>query len=111
MDIKIIKGGKRLDFKKHLTEGKITIFDFYADWCGPCRLYSPKLEHLLSENPDNLSLIKVDVIDWKSELAKQLTKSYKLPALPFTLIFNDKGRLLGRVEGNDIEAVENIISQ
>lgn len=110
LDIETIKGGKKVSFTEHLSEGKVTIFDFYADWCGPCRLYSPKLENLLLEYP-NVALRKVDVVDWKSDLAKQLTKEYKLPALPFTLIFNDQGELLGRVEGNNIEEVEAIVNR
>lgn len=110
LDIATIKGGEKIQFSKHLSEGKITIFDFYADWCGPCRLYSPKLERLLLEN-SNVALRKVDVVDWDSDLAKQLTKAYKLPALPFTLIFNDKAELIGRVEGNNIEEVDAIVNR
>ncbi len=109
LDIETILGGEKLDFEKYLTKRKITIFDFYAKWCGPCRLFSPKLERILSENPSQLSLKKVDVVDWKSPLAKQLTKNYKLPSLPFTLIYNDQGKLIGRIEGNDIESVNKIL--
>ena len=110
LDIKTIKGGDKINFKDHFTEGKITIFDFYADWCGPCRVFSPKAERLLLLY-DNLALRKVDIVDWKSALAKQLTKDYKMPALPFTLIFDDKGKFLGKVEGNDIEKVKEIINK
>jgi len=107
-DMTVIKGGNKMNFKDHLAPGKITIFDFYADWCGPCRVFSPKVERLLLKYP-NVALKKVDIVDWKSELSKQLTKIYKMPALPFTLIFDDKGNLLGKVEGNKIEEVEQII--
>ena len=58
-----------------------------------------------------MALRKVDVVEWKSELAKQLTKDYQLPSLPFTLIFNSEGELVGKIEGNDIEAVESIITK
>lgn len=109
LDITTIHGGKPLSFPAHLAEGKLTIFDFYADWCGPCRLYSPKLERLLVDH-ENIALRKVDVVDWDSGLAKQLTKAYKIPALPFTLIFNDEGELVGRVEGNNIDAVKAILN-
>ncbi|PCJ85575.1 MAG: hypothetical protein COA57_07465 [Flavobacteriales bacterium] len=108
VDIETIKGGNKIKIKDHLTEGKITIFDFYADWCGPCRVFSPKVEQMLLRHK-NLVLKKVDVVSWKSSLSKQLTKEYQFPALPFTLIFDDKGNLLGRVEGNHIEQVEEII--
>lgn len=110
LDIQTIKGGNKINFKEHLSSGKITIFDFYADWCGPCRVFSPKVEHYIKQNP-GVALRKVDVVDWKSALSKQLTNDYKMPALPFTLIFDDKGNLLGKVEGNDIEKVNQIISQ
>jgi copper chaperone CopZ len=109
-DIEIIKGGSKLNFKDHLTVGKITVFDFYADWCGPCRVYSPKAEHLALKY-QNVALKKADIVDWKSELSQQLTKDYKMPALPFTLIFNENGNLLSKIEGNKIEEVELIIIQ
>ena len=108
LDILVIKGGKKIKFKDHLAETKITIFDFYADWCAPCRVFSPKLEHLIKNNP-NIALRKVDIVSWKSNLSKQLTNNYKMPALPFTLIFNAKGKLLGKVEGNKIDKVKSII--
>ena len=109
LDIKTIKGGNKIKFTDHLAQGKITIFDFYADWCSPCKVFSPKVERLVLEQ-NMLALRKVDVVDWKSNLAKQLTKKYKLPSLPFTLIFDDKGSLLGKVEGNNIEKVKKIIA-
>ena len=109
LDIEVIKGGSKIKFKDHLTAGKITIFDFYADWCGPCRVFSPKVEHFIKATP-TVALRKVDIVTWRSELSKQLTKDYKMPALPFILIFNDSGKLLGKVEGNYIEKVEQIIN-
>lgn len=108
LDIRVIKGGSKINIKEHLSAGKITIFDFYADWCVPCRVFSPKVERLPLEYPI-VAVKKVDIVDWKSELSKQLTKEYQMPALPFILIFDDKGKLLGRVEGNYIEQVEEII--
>lgn len=109
LDIKTVKGGKRINFKEHLSDQKFTIFDFYADWCGPCKVFSPKVENLLLQHKD-VALRKVDVVEWKSDLAKQLTKDYELPSLPLTLVFNRKGELVGKVEGNDIEAVKSIIT-
>jgi len=110
LNISVIKGGKKIKIKEHLTAGKITIFDFYADWCAPCRVFSPKVERLLLKY-STVNLKKVDIVTWKSDLSKQLTKEYQLPALPFVLIFDDKGKLLGKIEGNYIEKVEEIIKQ
>ena len=108
LDIEIIKGGGQLNWKKSVVSGKLTVFDFYADWCGPCKVFSPKVERLLLKYPD-VALKQVDIVDWKSNLSKQLTKEYKMPALPFTLIFDGNGKIIGKVEGNRIEEVEQII--
>ena len=43
--------------------GKLVLFDFYADWCGPCRQISPHLERLAQSDPD-VVLVKVDIVDW-----------------------------------------------
>jgi len=110
LDIRVVHGGGKIKMKEYLSSDKITIFDFYADWCGPCRVFSPKLERLLLDHP-NLALVKVDIVDWKSAVSKQLTKEYQLPSLPFVLIFDAGGNLLGKVKGNFIEKVEAIVDK
>ncbi len=110
LDIAIIKGGAKINITDLLARNKITIFDFYADWCGPCRAFSPKVERLIENNP-NLALRKVDIVTWKSELSRQIAREYQMSGLPFILVFNDSGKLLGRVEGNYIEKIEQIIKE
>ena len=110
LDIEVIKGGGKINITNLLGSGKITIFDFYADWCGPCRAFSPKVERLIENNP-NVALRKVDIVTWKSEVSRQLAKKYQMSGLPFILVFDDNGKLLGIVEGNYIEKVEQIIKE
>ena len=110
LDIQVVKGGDKIKFQDYLTEGKLTIFDFYADWCGPCKLFTPKLERLVLNNPKELKLVQVDVVDWKSDIAKYLTFKYQMPALPFALIFDEDGKMVAKITGNDIEAVEKAIA-
>ncbi|MBN4072264.1 cation transporter [Flavobacteriales bacterium AH-315-E23] len=110
LNIQVVKGGDKIKVKDYLATDTITIFDFYADWCGPCRVFSPKLERLLIDHP-KVKLVKVDIVAWKSALSKQLTKEYQFPALPFVLIFDDQGKLLGKVQGNFIEKVEAVLNK
>ena len=108
LDIEVASRGDAILLKEHLAPGKITIFDYYADWCGPCHLLSPKLERLLLKYPD-LALRTVDLVDWESEAAKQATREFALAGLPYVSIYNREGSLLGRVQGNQIEKVEEVI--
>lgn len=65
------------------TKEGITIVDFYANWCGPCRMLSPVLEELEEEN-NNISIAKVDVDE-----ARELAMKYKISAIPALLFFKD----------------------
>ena len=108
LDIKTASHGEAIEISQHLAPGKITVFDYYADWCGPCYLLTPKLERLLLKY-ENLALRQVDISDWESDAAKQATEEFDLPGLPYVRIYGPKGKLLGVVEGNQIEKVEEII--
>jgi len=108
LDIQTVTHGDALRIENHLAQGKITIFDYYADWCGPCHLLTPKLERLLLKYKD-LALRKVDIVDWESEAARQASRDFRLPGLPFTRIFDDRGNLLGEVQGNFLEKIEEVL--
>ena len=45
LDIVAYTNGKRVDIAKIVAPGKITIVDFYADWCGPCHVLEARLQH------------------------------------------------------------------
>lgn len=63
------------------------IVDFFATWCGPCKMLTPVLEQLSAEN-QNLMVLKVDV-DELGALAAQ----YQVQAVPTILLFK-KGKLI-----------------
>ena len=108
LDIQTVSHGEKIRVKDHLTPGKITIFDYYAEWCGPCHLLSPKLERLVLKY-ENVALRKLDLVDYDSKLAAQATREFKLPGLPFTRVFNDRGKLLGQIHGNRFDDIEAIV--
>lgn len=110
LDIQIISTGKKIDLKKHMPKGKITIVDYYADWCKPCKILTPKIERLLLED-DRLVMRKIDLVDWKSDASKQATKDFQISGLPFVRVFGPDGKLLGEVKGNYIDKVREVIAR
>lgn len=104
--VKVIAHGEHVDINKHLAYGRVTIVDFYADWCGPCREVSPYLEQMANTDPE-IALRKIDIINWKSAVAMQ----YNLHHIPQINIYNRRGALVGTVVGVDLEQIQRYVAQ
>ena len=76
-----------------LNNGKITILDFYADWCGPCRKLSPIMEEIEQELSDKAKFTKINT-DENVELAQK----YQISGIPTLLVFKD-GEVVERMVG------------
>jgi thioredoxin 1 len=79
----------------------VTLKDFYADWCGPCKTQDPILEDLEEEYTD-VAFEKIDV-DEEQDIANE----YQVRSLPTLVVENDDGiveRFIGVTQAEDIEA-------
>lgn len=79
-------------FKKETEQG-VVLVDFYADWCGPCRMMNPVLEALSVEMKGKCVVAKLDI-----EKAQQVVASFEVTSIP-TLILFKNGKEVGRVVG------------
>lgn len=79
----------------------VTLKDFYADWCGPCKTQDPILDELADDYPD-VEFEKVDV-DKEQDVANE----YQVRSLPTLVVENEDGiveRFVGVTQRDDIEA-------
>ena len=77
------------NYKEEVLESdKKVLIDFYADWCGPCRMMSPIIEEISEELENNIKVGKVNV-DENQELAMK----YGVMSIP-TLVIIDKGQVI-----------------
>lgn len=105
-EIETITRGARVDLAKKLVSGKVTLVDFYADWCGPCRMISPHLEKVAKDDPD-VVLRKVDIVTWGTEVCKQ----YEITSVPQVWVYDKHGKLVGKVTGASSSRVDELIAK
>jgi thioredoxin 1 len=84
-------GGQEIQLGEILVKDKITIVDFYADWCGPCKRLSPYLEKLARSDQD-IYLRKVNIVKWGTPVTKQ----FSINSVPDVRVFDRRGRMVGR---------------
>jgi len=88
-----------------LINSQVTfIIEFYAPWCGPCKLYGPKLKEFCDVSNIPLFAIDGDQLNEQHELYQFITK-YQITAYPTTLIFK-KGSFVSKVIGADLNKVK-----
>ena len=84
-----------------LNSDKITIVDFYADWCGPCKIMSPIIDKIAEEN-SNIKVGKLNV-----DNAQDVAVKYNVMSIPTIVIFKN-GTELKRFVG--VTSKDNIIN-
>ena len=72
------------NFSEILSANKVVLVDFWASWCGPCRMLAPVVEKLSQEMPDKFDFYKMNV-DEENDLASQ----YGIMSIPTLLVFKN----------------------
>ena len=102
---KISNGGQRVDMQEIVVLGKVTVVDFYADWCGPCRRISPMLENLANAD-EEVYLRKIDIVKWGTDVTQQ----FGIRSIPNIRVFNRNGQMVGQGTSN-IKLVQQYVQQ
>ena len=85
---------------------KYTVFDVYADWCGPCRTVDERLRDLVGKRAD-VAVRKLNVVDFESPLGKELGS--RLEALPYLIVFTPSGKRID-IAGADMDKLDKALA-
>lgn len=92
------------NFETEIAQG-LTLVDFYADWCGPCRMMEPIVNELADELDGKAKIAKLDI-----EAAQKITSTFNVTSIPTMILFKD-GQEAKRIVGvKDKDALSEIIS-
>lgn len=83
---------------------ELTVVDFFANWCGPCKMLGPVLEELVEV--ENIEVVKVDC-DESLELARE----YKVSSIPALFLMKDKKVVDSKVGYMDLEELQEWIKE
>ena len=107
--LEIAHGGEDVpDLSPHLVLGKVTIVDFYATWCEPCRQLDAHVLEMASRRKD-LAYRKLDVGDWDTPLGTRYLKGVN--ELPYAIIYDKQGRKVEAVTGLQFEHFDEVVER
>jgi thioredoxin 1 len=88
-----------------IEENDIVLIDFWADWCGPCKMFAPTYEKV-SEEYDNIVFAKVD-----TEAHQELAAQFQIRSIPTLVVFKDQVGIFAQPGALPEEGLRDLIGQ
>ncbi|MBR3720144.1 MAG: thioredoxin [Clostridia bacterium] len=95
------------NFETEVKESnKVVLVDFYADWCGPCKMMSPVIDEIAKEVGENIKICKLNVDE-----AQDIAIEYGVMSIPTLIIFkagNEVNKLIGLQSKSEVMEALNV---
>jgi thioredoxin 1 len=96
------------DFEEVLKSNKYVLVDFFAEWCGPCKMLAPIIDELSEEYKDKIKIVKINVDE--SPITAQKFEIMSIPTLIFFVSGQIKDTLMGLIAKDILKnKIEEII--
>jgi thioredoxin 1 len=94
------------EFKREVLDSqKAVLVDFYASWCGPCKMLAPVLEKIASSRAD-FNIIKVNI-----DASPELANKYQIEVVPTLVVFKD-GKVVDKLIGfAEVDEITSVMSE
>ncbi len=93
------------DFQSTVAENDIVLVDFWADWCGPCRMFAPTYEKVSDQHPD-VVFGKVD-----TEAQQELAGAFAIRSIPTLMAFRDQVLVFNQAGALPESALKDLLDQ
>jgi thioredoxin 1 len=92
-------------FEKELKENEILVVDFWAPWCGPCRMITPLMENVAKKMEGKVKLVKLNIDE-----SREIATKYNIMSIPTIILFKNgepKDKFMGLMPEQKIEEFIN----
>ncbi|KAH8409269.1 hypothetical protein KR009_011676, partial [Drosophila setifemur] len=101
----MVRNQDDLDVQLEQAQDKLVVIDFFANWCGPCKVIAPKLEELAQQYSDRVVVLKVNVDD-----NEDITVEYNITSMP-TFVFIKGGVVLEFLVGGNSDKLAKFMEK